>query len=344
MAEVVGAIASAVTLASLFKACLDAFDLFQAAQKTECDLQRLFVRLNIERLRLYTWGEAMGLTEPPRSRKKTVLETASCRGLVKDTLEAMKQLFQDSEKIQTRYGCKQATLVPRSVGLGDTSIMDDLAASFSNFWVPAALSSPPKPLRNKTLTKVRWAIHDRKKFDVLIRELKELVDGLQSITESIFAASRQGGMLRFGIQQIKNLDTLEVVSAACEVDYPDISEAATVKLDVMTVGTSQRQDILDWLDETKDDLPDPSLPKPFMQGNRASGLSNLNSIVAEYLQNKGYTDTRAVFVAETWTAEESRPVQPAAEDSVPKQKMGAEPEQNQTTQTSKRFRKRRRIS
>jgi hypothetical protein len=154
MAEVVGTIASAITLASVFKACLDVFDLFQTAQKTESDLKRLFIRLNIERCRLYTWGEAMGLTAAPRPRKKCVLETAPCRGLVKDTLQAIKQLFQDSEKIQTRYGCKEVKepLIQRKfTGLGDSDPMDDLAASFSYFYVPDISNTSLKSQRTKVL-------------------------------------------------------------------------------------------------------------------------------------------------------------------------------------------------
>jgi hypothetical protein len=262
MAEIVGTIASAITLASVFKACLNAFDLFHTAQHADLDVKRLLVRLNIERCRLYTWGEAMGITKAPKSKEKSMLDKTPFRELVRDTLEAMEQLFQDSAKIETRYGCKQVKRPisrRKPTGSNGSNPMDDLAASFSNFYVPGTSNMPPPSQHTKTLSKVRWAIHDRKKFDVLIRELKDLVDGLQNITESIFATSRQGGMLRFGIQQIKNSDTLEIVSAACETDYPDISEAATIKLDVMTVGTFQRDDILDWLNEEKGDGEETSM-------------------------------------------------------------------------------------
>ncbi|KAF2736478.1 hypothetical protein EJ04DRAFT_511118 [Polyplosphaeria fusca] len=104
------------------------------------------------------------------------------------------------------------------------------------------------------------------KFGVLIQDVKDLADGLQNITESIFAASHQGGMLRLCIQQIKNSDTLDIISRACEVDYPDISEAVTVKRDVMKVEMLQHDDIQDGVDKTKDAADDSSLrmvPKAF---------------------------------------------------------------------------------
>ena len=62
MAEVIGVVASGFTLASLFKVCLDAFDLIQTAQHQDMDVKKLVLKLNIEKCRLYAWGEAIGLT------------------------------------------------------------------------------------------------------------------------------------------------------------------------------------------------------------------------------------------------------------------------------------------
>lgn len=53
MAEVLGSVASGLTLASLLKVCLDAFDLIQASRNQELDYQKLVLKLNIEKRRLY---------------------------------------------------------------------------------------------------------------------------------------------------------------------------------------------------------------------------------------------------------------------------------------------------
>jgi hypothetical protein len=55
MAEVIGTIASALTIAALFKTCIEAFDLVRASQRQESELRKLSLRLNIEKSRLYTW-------------------------------------------------------------------------------------------------------------------------------------------------------------------------------------------------------------------------------------------------------------------------------------------------
>ena len=62
MAEVVGTVASAVTLASLFKLCLEVFDTIQATRNQRLEFKKLVLKFNIEKCRLYVWGQAMGLT------------------------------------------------------------------------------------------------------------------------------------------------------------------------------------------------------------------------------------------------------------------------------------------
>ena len=52
MAEVIGAIASGITLAALLRTCLDAFDIIYAAKNHDKDLKRLVLKLNIEKCKL----------------------------------------------------------------------------------------------------------------------------------------------------------------------------------------------------------------------------------------------------------------------------------------------------
>ena len=92
MAEVLGAMASGMTLASVFKSCLEAFELLQAAKKTDLDLKRLIVRLNIEQCPLYTWGEVMGLTASQTSGHRSPLQAAPSHQLVREALEVVMQL------------------------------------------------------------------------------------------------------------------------------------------------------------------------------------------------------------------------------------------------------------
>jgi hypothetical protein len=50
MAEIVGTIASALTLAGLFKLCIESFDVIHTLQTQGTDLQKLSFKLRIEKL------------------------------------------------------------------------------------------------------------------------------------------------------------------------------------------------------------------------------------------------------------------------------------------------------
>ena len=74
MAELIGTVASSVTLVALFKAGLEAFDLIQTARHQDLDLKKLTLKLNIEKCRLYLWGETMGLTAAGVASQPSPLE------------------------------------------------------------------------------------------------------------------------------------------------------------------------------------------------------------------------------------------------------------------------------
>lgn len=128
----------------------------------------------------------------------------------------------------------------------DTGSLADLSASFSHFAVSG--HSKQAFVKNKLIAKTRWAISDRKKFVGLIADVRSFVDALQEITRPISTVAKQEGMLRYGIQQINNVDTLEIIAEAFQVDYPDVSDAASIKMDDLTVATSRRLEIEEWVD------------------------------------------------------------------------------------------------
>ena len=83
MAETLGAFASAVTIVGLFKSCIDAFELVQVARHQGTDYNRLLVKFNIEKCRLYTWGQMMELTSTSQDVEPRCLATFQFRDLVK---------------------------------------------------------------------------------------------------------------------------------------------------------------------------------------------------------------------------------------------------------------------
>jgi hypothetical protein len=248
MAEVVGIVASGITLAVLLKTCLDAFDLIRAAEHHEFDLKKLTLKLAIEKCRLYIWGESVGLTIAIPNGQPCRLDSSQFSSLAKETLDLILHLFTDTQKIKDRYGCKEAlqkTSDPALPNQAQSSPAENLAASFSNFKI-----SCPKQGRVESLAlKSRWVIHDKKKFTSLLAEVKDLIDGLQNITKSISTVVHQELRLRNGIQQINNSETLDLLAEACGEEYPQISDAASARIEALSLASSRRLEIEDWSSE-----------------------------------------------------------------------------------------------
>ncbi|KAL8720256.1 MAG: hypothetical protein Q9225_002854 [Loekoesia sp. 1 TL-2023] len=267
MAEVLGAVASGLTVAGLFKVCIEAFDLIQTARRQDADLKRLILRFNIEKCRLYVWGETMGLTTPPVPGQTRPLESFMFEDLVCITLQAIVDTFQDTQKMKQQYGCRQVHAVKLPEPCSSDPVKD-LAAAFSDFNIVEATRNKVKTLTLQT----RWIVHDRKRFAELITEAKTLIDGLQEITKTLSTVARQEGMMRHNIQQVRDVDTLQLVADVSQKDYPEISDSASMKVDILTMASNQRLAIEAWADD--------------VAGEPDDGMSDIESMTVTELKHR----------------------------------------------------------
>ena len=294
MAEVIGVVASCFTLASLFKVCLEAIDLIQTAQHQDLDVKKLVLKLNIEKCRLYAWGEEMGLTTTLVARQPRSLD--ACPGhiqeLVRDTLDMIIHLFTDTQKLKDRYGCKE--LSPTEAPLlalaraDDFGPVDRLATSFSHF--KFANRSPDKFAR--LALKTKWIIHDRKKFIELVAEVRAFVDGLQNLTQSLYPAVRQESTIRRCVQQISDVETLDLIADVCEFDHPTIADAASERSTIISSAPLHPLDIEQW---TSDVVPGPE-----------SELLELEALTTTELKHRMLAYTNQLALAEAQTNLDSK--------------------------------------
>jgi Prion-inhibition and propagation len=189
MAEIVGTVVSIITLASLLKLCVEAFDLIQAGRRQEFDLKKLKLRLDVEKYRLLVWGEAMGLMKPKSDIEFALLSPCPFQDVVKDILQMMVSLFNDTHKIEKRYVCKRTLVSKLDENLflvsGEQRPIDHLAVCFRQ------VENVPHSSRRTTLyQKTRWTIYDRDKFNDLILEVKDFIDGLQDLTQHLSTKAR----------------------------------------------------------------------------------------------------------------------------------------------------------
>ncbi|KAF3388972.1 hypothetical protein F1880_004239 [Penicillium rolfsii] len=241
MAEIVGTIASALTLAGLFKLCIESFDVIHTLQTQGTDLQKLSLKLRIEKCRLYTWGQAMGLTAETTTKQRPI-DLCTYSDLIHETMTLILAIFDDSEKMQDRYGC--AGVKASQLGLeGPESVIQQLSASFNNF---AVKSTPADRAKSSLRRKTHWVIRDRKKFETLICDAKAYIDSLQEITKNlqVHTSQHQQDMMTSGIRRINNTRALEWLSEVCEIDYPELSDAATSKAETITQLSIAGNDLL----------------------------------------------------------------------------------------------------
>lgn len=239
MAEVIGTIASVVTLAALFKSCIEAFDIIQTAHNQELDIRKLVLKLNLEKCRLYTWGEAMGLMTD--QEEQPVTATCPFQDILMETLEMLLQLFDDTERLQNLYGCKQFLDAPLG-GDKSTRQVKHLAASFGDF----KLKGKWRAKRLKMLSQARWAIHDRKKFMNFISDIKDFVDGLQNITRTVAPPSVQDNSINKRIESMDDMETLDMLSEVCQDDHPDIARIASDRAETISMTSTAHWKMERW--------------------------------------------------------------------------------------------------
>ncbi|KAL9106663.1 MAG: hypothetical protein Q9227_008315 [Pyrenula ochraceoflavens] len=240
MAEVLGVIASSVTIATLFKACLEAFDLIQTGRRHELDLKKLKLRLDTEKLRLYTWGEAMGISDEKSSKDRSrPIDQYRFPQHLQDVLEVLFGLFNDAYKIRDKNGCREAASNELRLENDDHRPAHSIAASFSNFaGRPIRLAQPPRIPR-----KIVWVIQDCKKFGAFVVEIKDLVDSLQNLTSRFISLSSQVGQMREKIGNIRDNETLSLIAEVCAEVHPSTADAAATKADsISETSTRGRND------------------------------------------------------------------------------------------------------
>ena len=254
MAEILGAAASVLTLVGVFKVCIEAFELIRASRNHEAEVKKLMLKLKIEKCRLLVWGQSMGLVPGAEGKGPIVLEDCPYADLVRETLESILDLVSNSHGLSGKYGC-------RSIDVNEDHLEDDNGLAMPSDKLNSAFSRLQlRSSKAKEVTRrARWAICDKKKFEVLIRDTKDFVDGLQDITKELVTQRKQERDFSLRISTINDSETLQMITEVCESDHPAFSDAASFRADAMTLAISDKQDIMQWLDDadTRSDIVGP---------------------------------------------------------------------------------------
>ncbi|RYO80686.1 hypothetical protein DL766_000327 [Monosporascus sp. MC13-8B] len=217
MAEAVGLTLGIVSLAGTFKGCIDLFDYISASRSLGLDYELLDTKLDVEKALLLQWATRVGLlAEHPDARLD---QPNVCRAISR-VLAGIQLLLSDSQTLQGRYGMRAfgtshaANSIATFSGASLTkhTLSDRRMGRFINDFkrlsVRAARLQEAVPVAHK----IRWAIHDKEKFEGLIDQLSYFVSKLNDIVPDSTGAL--GPMMREDLGGLHD-NRLRMIIQAC---------------------------------------------------------------------------------------------------------------------------------
>ncbi|GAB1213864.1 hypothetical protein ATERTT37_003017 [Aspergillus terreus] len=255
MTEIAGLI---LGTAALWETCVQIFDVVESGRRYGMDYELLRVKLEVERIRLYNWGDAIGLSEcvnrsdngttsmdlaALRLRLDVRLRRVEVNHTVMRLLGCIQHLFQDLERVQDAYGLRPATPVPEtpvsSVIAGSSNI---LSAVFAKSYESLKRSARERQKTTTMARRTKWAIHDKKKFQDLVLEIRGFNDSL----ESLFPGSKQkiAEFMRVDVEASENVEELQLLQNATIGDHADISDLASIRLEELGAPATERTALL----------------------------------------------------------------------------------------------------
>ncbi|KAF4463424.1 heterokaryon incompatibility [Fusarium albosuccineum] len=218
--EAAGLVLGALGISGLFTACIQNFDIV----------------LDLQRIRLVLWGESLGLVPGPSEKRipyHTTIERDDIRPAIESTLSHLCLLLQNAEAVTGRYelkdGVDDVQEIQPAISTGLTIFRD----RFESFKARIRKNQKTK----STWAVTRWAVHDYSRFKATIGSIKDLMDGLESITSTIGALERQQALLTQEVGSISDTRSLRLLQevASSHETSPSlriVSSAASFRLSI----------------------------------------------------------------------------------------------------------------
>lgn len=222
---IAGLALSAVSVASLFTACIDCYNLIVAARDFGHDYELHCAQLELQKLRFFLWGESVGLAarEPNgQPRPNLGLYDPFIQPILIRTLGAIKSLLSETQEFDERYGFRSEQSIPEPGSRG----LSIFRATFDQFRSQARKNQKQKSIGTVT----RWAIFDADHFESKIAHLKGFVDALESVTRSLVTLEAQHDRLRQEVESLSDADSLRLVRDAAGSEIEELSDTASRRL------------------------------------------------------------------------------------------------------------------
>lgn len=232
-----GLVVGGVALAALFSTCLDCFEFVVAAREFGSNYELLCTQLGLERLRFLLWGQSVGFGgKVPSSGTATYderLDNPEIYRPVQRALNAVHYLLSQTETLTEKYGMK--AIEPNARVFTASQGFNIFEGTFDRFMARIRDNQREKSVVRES----KWAISDASKFEVMISRLRDLIDALESITQSLGLKSQQHKMLQEEIDKVTDVGSLILLREATADSETEISDAANRRLETLETESTE---------------------------------------------------------------------------------------------------------
>jgi len=185
-----------LSIVGLFAASLDVLDRISAAKSYGNDYQIFVAKVETERLRLFLWGQAVGLARAGRagdgvsSQQHELLQDPMIRENVCELLRWAIRLFEDSDTVRKRHSTSSSIAIesPTRAFVAFTPGLDS-ATDTTNQASPETVAASNNPRRREgfhltkasAILKIRWALSGKRKSEKLLQDLSWFVNTLREL-------------------------------------------------------------------------------------------------------------------------------------------------------------------
>jgi hypothetical protein len=224
MAEIFGTVAGALSVAALFNNCVDCFEYIQLGRHFGRDFEHCQLKLDIAKIRLSRWGEAVAIHEDPRFATNAPDDRDGRQA--KAILEEIGLLFQTVQKSSKRYEINASE--------------DDLLRFEDNDMQPmvqrlhSRLGHVARQRQKRTglLNKAVWALYDNRNFDKLVEQVTGFVDDLEKLFPVDTTCRR---LVELEIEEVYDEPSLLALQGAATGTDGVLSEAVSKRIEGIAV-------------------------------------------------------------------------------------------------------------
>lgn len=272
-----------IGVVTAWQTCVQVFEIIDSGKKYGMDYEVLRVKLEVERIRLLVWGEAVGLSEVERGNPSpdARLNREEVRTVVLRLLGCIQNIFEHSERLQDRYGLRP--IDPTIVDGAQEPLTQSqfiLGPIFKRAYEGLRRSAKDRQRTTPLTRKTIWAVNDKNKFQTLIAEIKDFNNSLEALFPGL--SSQTAHLIRTDIDQSVEIGHLLVLEKATADDHEEISETASMRLEALGSTISRRSASTVTGDDEEGDVTESNVEVIESDGVLAMGLDALE----EYVRKK----------------------------------------------------------